>query len=159
MFVRYFLDLPKPFEEVQTALLASPETWVPGLARDAEDRGARLLAEVGFALDEDRRVEKEVEIQLGEAYHLPSKALLPLTWRATGPRTLFPSLDADLEIASLGAHRTQLSISGRYRPPLGAVGRALDRAMLHRVAEATVKDFLDRVGEILLAGAPTPTAG
>jgi hypothetical protein len=32
---------------------------------------------------------------------------------------------------------------------MGAVGRMLDRALLHRVAEATVKDFLDRVGERL----------
>jgi hypothetical protein len=38
-------------------------------------------------------------------------------------------------------------MSARYRPPLGAFGQALDRAMLHRVAEATIKDFLDRVGE------------
>jgi len=29
------------------------------------------------------------------------------------------------------------------------MGRVLDRAMLHRVAEATVKDFLDRLGSAL----------
>ena len=60
---------------------------------------------------------------------------------------MFPHLDADIEVASLGADRTQLSISARYRAPMGALGRMLDRALLHRVAEATVKDFLDRVGE------------
>ena len=43
----------------------------------------------------------------------------------------------------------KLSVSARYRTPMGAVGRMLDRALLHRVAEATVKDFLDRVGERL----------
>jgi hypothetical protein len=32
---------------------------------------------------------------------------------------------------------------------MGLLGRALDRALLHRVAEATAKDFLDRVGEAL----------
>jgi hypothetical protein len=30
---------------------------------------------------------------------------------------------------------------------MGAVGRVIDRALLHRVAEATVKDFLEGVGE------------
>ena len=60
---------------------------------------------------------------------------------------MFPQLDADIEVAALGAHRTQLSISARYRPPMGTVGRVLDRAMLHRVAEATIKDFLDGVAE------------
>jgi hypothetical protein len=49
----------------------------------------------------------------------------------------------------LGEDRTQLAISARYRPPRGVVGRAVDRALLHRVAEATLKDFLDRVGQAL----------
>ena len=58
----------------------------------------------------------------------------------------------------LGPKRTQLSISARYRPPMGPLGRALDKAMLHRVAEATIKDFLDRVGERLEARDPTPSS-
>jgi hypothetical protein len=153
MFIRYFLDLPLPFEEVQETFLASPEAWVPGLARDAEDRGERLLAEVGFSFDDGHRVDKRVEIELGPPFHFPAKTTLPLTWTATGTERLFPSLDADMEIASLGPNRTQLAISARYRPPFGGVGRALDRALLHRVAEATIKDFLDRVGEGIAAEA------
>ncbi len=150
MFVRYFLDLTVPFEAVEGSLLDHSETWVPGLLRAAEDRGERLLAEVGFAV-EARRIDKEVEIRLGTPYRIPSKTLLPMTWSATGAERMFPQLDADIEVAALGPKRTQLSISARYRPPMGAVGRALDRAMLHRVAEATIKDFLDRVGERILA--------
>jgi hypothetical protein len=146
MFVRYFVDLPVPFEDVEASLLHEPSAWVPGLLRDAEDRGELLLAEVGFTL-EAGRVDKEVEIRLGSAYRIPGKTLLPMSWRATGAERLFPQLDADLEVASLGSTRTLLSISARYRPPMGSLGRALDRAMLHRVAEATIKDFLDRVGE------------
>jgi len=69
-----------------------------------------------------------------------------MTWKATGAQRLFPLLEADLEVAGLGATRTQLSISARYRPPMGPLGRVLDRALLHRVAEAALKDFLDRVG-------------
>jgi hypothetical protein len=53
----------------------------------------------------------------------------------------------------LGRDRTQLAISARYRPPLGAVGRVADRVLLHRVAEATVKDFLDQVGERIAGSA------
>jgi hypothetical protein len=34
-------------------------------------------------------------------------------------------------------------------------GRILDRVLLHRVAEATVKDFLDGVGTVIGASAPT----
>jgi hypothetical protein len=149
MFIRYYLDLPIRFEDVEAALVAQPEAWVPGLARDAEDRGERLLAEVGFAYDREHRLDKRVEIDFGEPYRIPSKTLLPMSWRPAGAEHLFPALEADLEVAPLGPSRTQLSISARYRPPMGAVGRALDRALLHRVAEATMKDFLDRVGEAL----------
>jgi hypothetical protein len=148
MFARYFLDLPVPFDTVEASLLEDAEAWVPGLLRAAEDRGQLLLAEVGFAV-ETGRIDKEVEIRLGTPYRITSKTLLPMTWRATGAERLFPQLDADIEVAALGPNRTQLSISARYRPPMGALGRALDRTMLHRVAEATIKDFLDRVGERL----------
>jgi hypothetical protein len=147
MFIRYYLDLALSFEEVEEGLLASPEVWLPGVAREAEDRGEQLLGEVGFSFDDDRRLSKEVHIELGAPHPMPGKTLLPLSWKATGAERLFPSLEADLEIATLGRERTQLSISARYRPPLGALGKALDRVLLHRVAEATIKDFLDRVGE------------
>ena len=71
---------------------------------------------------------------------------LPLTWEPVGMEGLLPRLEANLEVGPLGQDRTQLAISARYRAPLGVVGRTLDRVLLHRVAEATVKDFLDRVG-------------
>ena len=156
MFVRYYLDLSVAFLDAEASLLEDPATWVPGMLEAAEDRGERLLAEVGFAV-EARRIGLEVEIALGEPYRLESRTLLPMTWRAAGPERLFPQLDADLEIAALGPQRTQLAISARYRPPLGALGRVLDRALLHRVAEATIKDFLDRVGERVGARAPSIT--
>jgi hypothetical protein len=149
MFVRYYVELPLPFADVEATLLAEAEGWVPGLLRDAEDRGNDLMAEVGFGRGE-RRVEKTVEIHLGSPFRMDRKTLVPMTWRAAGEERLFPYLDADLEIGALGPTRTQLSISARYRPPMGPLGRAIDRALLHRVAEATIKDFLDRVGERLL---------
>lgn len=146
MFVRYFMELDDPLENVEAALLADPSSWMPGMARAAEDLGDRLLVEVGFTLHEDRRLDKEVEINLGEPLRSPTRTRLPMSWKATGPHPLFPSLDADLEVAAVGASRTQLSISARYRPPMGSLGRILDRAALHLVAEAAIRDFLDRVG-------------
>jgi hypothetical protein len=71
-------------------------------------------------------------------------------WSASGRVGVFPALDADLEVAELEDGRCQLAISARYEPPLGAVGRAIDRALLARVAEATLKDFLDRVRDSIL---------
>jgi hypothetical protein len=149
MFVRYYADLARPFEDVEPHLLDEPGRWLPGIFEAAEDRGTRLLADVGFDVGHDRRVEKRVEIRIDDAYRIPGKTTLPIAWSATGSEHLFPSLEGDLELAALGARRSQLSISARYRPPLGLVGQALDRALMHRVAEATLKDFLDRVVDAL----------
>lgn len=46
-------------------------------------------------------------------------------------------------------HRSQLAINVRYQPPLGRLGALADRALLNRVAEASIKDFMDRVAERL----------
>jgi hypothetical protein len=154
MFLRYYLVLEVPYGEVHHVLVERADTWVPGLLLEAEDRGQRLLAEVGFSVD-TRRIDREVEIRLGEPYRIPTKTVLPMTWRATRSERLFPELDADIELAAMGPSRTQLSISARYRPPMAILGRVVDRALLHRVAEATIKDFLDRIGERLASRQPS----
>lgn len=148
MFVRYYLDLAIPFRRVETPFLRDPAGWLPGVAEAADAQSDRLLAEVGFG--GGHRIEKRIEIEVGEPAHLRGTTLLPMTWKATRADAIFPSLEADLELAPIGPDRTQVSISARYRPPLGGLGRALDRALLHRVAEATIKDFLERVGARLV---------
>jgi hypothetical protein len=155
MFIRYFVEIERPQVEVEAEMLRSPLSWVGGPARAAEAFGERLLTEVGFGSD-GARVNKRVRVDFAEPIRFPSKTVLPMRWEAEGLERLFPHLEADIEIAGLGAERTQLSISARYRPPLGAVGRVLDRNLLHRVAEATIKDFLDRIADVLTAPVPTP---
>ena len=150
MFVRYFAELPFPLASVEEALLRTPEEWIPGLARHAEDLGEHLLVEVGFG-PEGRRLAKQVLIEIKDPVRFPSRTILPMTWRAAEKEGLYPKMDADIEVAALGQGLTQLSVSARYRPPLGLVGRAIDRTLMHRVAEATVKDFVDRAQEKLIS--------
>jgi len=148
MLVRYFIELPAALDELSDALVEGPGAWVPGLVREATSRGERLLTEVGFG---DRiRIAKEVEIQIGQPRRLGATLYVPLSWKATGPSGLFPVLDGDLELTSFGERRTQVAISGRYTPPLDGLGHMADRAILHRVAESTVKDFVDHLGARLL---------
>jgi len=144
MFVRSYTEVDRTYDEVRQALLDRADRWLPGVATDAGRRGELLLAEVGFG-GEHARVETPVVIEIRPAMEFPSRLVLPIEWRPLSARNLLPKLDGDLEIAPLGPRRTHCSLSARYRPPLGIVGEALDRALLHRVAEATVKDFVDRL--------------
>lgn len=148
MFVRSYVELHLPIAEVEEALLRAPERWIPQLAASVEERGDRLLAEVGFPVS-GHQVGKRVEIELGPPVRTTGRTWLPILWHATGPKGLFPSLEGELEVAALGPDLTQVGLSARYKPPFGLIGESVDRALLHRVAEATLHDFIERVGAAL----------
>ena len=87
-----------------------------------------------------------VQVHICELTERDGSSGLALRWEVTGPGgALFPALDADITIRPAGEQATVLALAGAYRPPLGAFGRKLDRAILHRVAAATVRNFLRQV--------------
>jgi len=97
-----------------------------------------------------------VEVQFGELVAHEDSAQLALRWEAVGPGGgLFPALDADIMLTSVDDQATMLTLTGVYRPPLGSVGAGLDQAFLHRVAVATMRDFLGRVSAAISSTAST----
>jgi hypothetical protein len=150
MFARYFIELPIEPHVVELALAEAPAQWLQRLASDASYRGDTLLADVGFGVRV--RVARTVAVEMGTPVHAGGKTVLPLRWTPIGAPGLFPALEADLEVAPLASNRTQLAMSARYVPPMGPIGHVIDRTILYRVAEATLKDFLDRVGDALVLG-------
>ena len=111
-----------------------------GLAGPAEDAYGPGLTRVGVI-----GVSKLVQVQVRQLSWTDLSAGLALRWEATGPGGgLFPVLDADLRLAPDGAG-TMLTMAGSYRPPLGPLGEALDRAILRRVAAATIRSFVAQV--------------
>jgi hypothetical protein len=104
-------------------------------------------------------VSKLVRVQVRELSWTDITAGLALRWEATGVGGgLFPVLDADLTLAPAGNRGTVLRMSGVYRPPLGSLGEALDRAVLHRVAAATIRSFVARVAA-QITGPPESVPG
>ena len=106
-----------------------------------------------------QRFGKRVEVDIGATYRRADRLILPIQWWARGAIALFPRLEGDLELAPLGAERTQITLMGRYDPPLAGVGRQADRLLLHRVAEASVRSFLTRLAAALVAVVPPATVG
>ncbi len=89
---------------------------------------------------------KMVKVRFRNLVERDDYAGLAVRWEATGPGGgLFPALDADILIVPTGERSSKLRLTGSYRPPLGALGSALDAAILHRVARATVRAFLNRL--------------
>jgi hypothetical protein len=146
MFAYYFASVHGSFEEVERGVLAA----LDGPSEHAEvayRHGEELRARMGPS---DHGIAKTVRLRVGEPRRSTDETAIPLVWEATGPRVLFPRMDADLVLSSIGPELTHLVFRGSYRPPLGPVGRALDRSLLHRVAEASIKHFVD--GLALAAG-------
>ena len=124
-------------------------------SEDAYAQGIAGLSRVG-ALG----LSKEVRVQSRDLTERDGSAGLAIRWEVTGPgRGLFPVLDADIRLVPTGEEATLLTLAGAYRPPLGAVGEALDRAILHRVAAATVRNFLSRVAADITGQADPAEAG
>jgi hypothetical protein len=58
-------------------------------------------------------------------------------------------MKAELAIYPLTATETQLDFFGRYQPPLGWLGTAVDALAGHRIAEASVHRFVSEVAHYL----------
>jgi hypothetical protein len=115
--------------------------WLSSASEDAYGFGVAGLSRVG-ALG----LTREVRVQARELAERDGSAGLAIRWEVTGPGGgLFPVLDADLTVHGTEGDSTLLTLAGAYRPPLGPLGQALDRAILHRVAAATIRNFLSRV--------------
>ena len=153
MFVRYYMELPLPARQGGGRWCSSsPAEWLSTVAGEAQRRGDHLLTEVGVGpLGPRLRSAGRDPGRPAGPLPLDDLAAPDLGAGRAGRRAPPPGRRHRARL--LGEDRTQLAISARYRPPLGALGRTVDRVLLHRVAEATVKDFLDRVGAAITSQA------
>jgi hypothetical protein len=152
MFIKTVTELAVDFQDVRAALLRDPREWLAGLAAEAREDGDRLVVNVGLEVA-GQHVGRRAQLEVGEPMRSHRVVMLPLRLRAEDHRRLFPTLEGSLDAAWLGTGRTYLAFSVQYEPPLGLVGRAVDRALLHRVAETVAQRFLQSVAHELRARA------
>ncbi len=70
---------------------------------------------------------------------------IPVQWHGAGESHLLPEMVAHLEAFPATANDTELAIVGEYTPPLGALGAAVDHALMHRVASDAANGLLEAV--------------
>jgi hypothetical protein len=144
MLVRYFTSARSPHAHVES-VLSNLETEIADSATDAyregEDLHQRMEAGSGVPA-------KEVLLSVGQARIRRDGLAFPVTWRATGPTMLFPRMSADLVVSPIDEQSTSFVFEGTYEPPLGFVGGAFDRLVMNRLAEMTVKIWVDRVVDL-----------
>jgi hypothetical protein len=125
-----------------------------GLAGEASDvrdaGGAEAAVSAGLARVGPRGdvplLSKLVQVYVMDVRAQDGGAALALRWEATGyGGDLFPALDADITLTPAGEGASLLTLDGAYRPPLGALGAALDSMILHRVATSTARSLLSQI--------------
>ncbi len=148
MFVSYYTHVPLPMGEVEKRLdelRSQLGPWADVAYRDGEELRSRVGPSSGT-------LAKEVRLEIGVAEIHRAGLVYPISWSATGAGVLFPRLNADLTFSHVGSAQTRISLEGTYEPPLGSLGRVVDRVVLRRVADSTVKAWVDRLADAITLG-------
>jgi hypothetical protein len=131
-------EIPEPYDAVVTTLAtvgSELQVWASAAYRRGED----------MAVGPAEFVSASIDLEVGSAIQGHETTTIPMSWIATSASALFPRMDAEVVVSPAHSSMTNLEFRGSYRPPLEGVGRLLDRIALHRIAESTVRNFLDRL--------------
>ncbi len=147
VFIRDFVDVALP-EELVSERLSEGQGWLANLANAAGDDTESQLVRLGPS-SLGHLVARDVRVRLGRATCGEAGVVVPLRWEDARWPGLFPLLDGNLEVAPLGPEHSRVVLYASYRPPFDAMGRVLDQAIFHRVAESTIRSFLQKVAGAL----------
>ena len=148
--IRSFDYVNAPYERVRAALAKDATVVFRSATRAAAGRTHSVASALRVEIA-GIELAKEIEISVKEVKEAPGSAVtrLELEWKAAKAPGLFPLMRAELAVYPLTATETQLDFSGHYEPPLGWLGTAVDAAIGHRIAEASVHRFVSEVAHYL----------
>jgi hypothetical protein len=149
-----------PYEKVRDVLVRdAPAVFhaaTKAASSRAQDVASALRVQVaGFEIQKDiviqvKKVEEEKNATKGTLV-----TRIELEWEAAKSPRLFPLMRAELSVYALTATETQLDLAGHYQPPLGPLGKVIDAVLGHRIAEASVHQFLTDVAEYMRRTLPS----
>lgn len=152
--IRSFDYVNHPYPRVREALAADAGRIFRGATRAAASRAESIAAELRVTIA-GVDVGTEIALSIGAASETPGgpgagpTTRIPISWEAAHHPRLFPLMSAELSVYPLTATETQLDFLGRYDPPLGIVGGAIDALVMHRIADACVHRFVTDVASYL----------
>lgn len=138
-------QLDVSYEVAAEGLRAGPARWLPGF----EQQEGRITARLALARG-GRRVGRRVEVRTGTVQPFGYGVAQRLEWQDARRPRFYPLLEGHLRVERGDQDdHCRLRFDARYTPPAGVVGESADRAVMHRLAEATVRDFFSGVAQRL----------
>jgi hypothetical protein len=143
MFVQRSIQIDHPVEAVKSVLTASPREWFARLDDSGEAEVGPHVSGIG--------IRKKVAVEVGPPITAGDWTEIPVTWKATSIGKLFPVMVGKVELSPVDARTTKLTVCGMYEPPFGPLGKQVDDAFMHTVAEATVADLALSISRLIVA--------
>ena len=152
--IRCYDYVNHPYKQVRDALGQDAPAVFQSATRAAASRAQSVASELrvdlgGLAVEADIKISVNSIEEKTPGAGSPAVTRLQLEWEAAKMPRLFPLMKAELSIYPLTATETQLDFLGLYEPPLGALGKAVDAIVGHRIAEVSVHRFVSDVAEYL----------
>jgi hypothetical protein len=142
VFVQDFKIVDRPYDEVAFRFGDGVERVLEAGLDPARAEGERLTLKI-VPRGWPAVLAKAVEVRAGRVRDFEGSMIAAFSWNAPEKVSLFPRFDGDIEIAPFGLDQTAVAIRGSYEPPGRAFGERVDKLMLHRLAESTIRAFLD----------------
>lgn len=152
--IRVYDYINRPYEVVREKLSVDALNVFRNATKIAALRAKTVASELhvniaGIEIGTDISISvKSIEDQPKKAASLPVTRL-QLEWEASKMPRLFPFMKAELSIYPLTSTETQLDLSGSYEPPFGVLGNVIDSVVGHRIAEASVHQFITDIAVYL----------
>jgi hypothetical protein len=148
--IRVYEYVNHPFEEVRNALSSDVSAVFRNATKVAALRAKNVASELhvniaGIEVGTDISISVTSIEDHPKKIMSPAKTVLQLEWESSKMPSLFPFMQAELSIYPLTSTETQLDLEGNYNPPLGLLGKAIDAVVGHRIAEASVHQFIKDV--------------
>jgi len=152
--IRSYDYVNHPYAAVRDALVKDPAAVLRAATNAAASRAKAVAAALHVNIG-PLNIAADIAVTVGtiseQTHDTPMSPVtrIPIEWSAAQRAALFPIMDAELSVYPLTATETQLDFLGRYEPPLGIVGGALDAIVGHRIAEASVHRLVADVASYL----------
>ncbi len=152
-----FLPVPGDGSAAVDRFLEDPGSWLPEARHAGQDRW--LVPVAGGPL------RRTVEVTVGDPWQVDHTWWRRWSWRpvpdvgdVVALDRLLPVLDGELGVTVTGGGQVTVVFDGRYVPPGGPLGEAIDVVALGRVARRTIDRVLADVAVNLAAPAASAEA-
>jgi hypothetical protein len=152
--IRSYDYVNQPYERVRDALKHDAQAVFQSATKAAADRARSVASELrvdvgGIGVKADIKIAvTKIDEKTPDAMSTPTTRVF-LEWEAATMPRLFPMMKAELSVYALTPTETQLDFWGVYEPPFGALGKAMNAIVAHRIAEASVHRFVSDIAAYL----------